>query len=44
MKKRKRRKALFSFFLFFGKGGGKTKEIKIIEKKIRTTNTKYKMI
>jgi hypothetical protein len=38
MKKRKRRKA-FILFLFFGKGGGKTKEIKIIEKKIRTTNT-----
>ncbi len=43
--KKKKKKGLFFFFFFFflcGKGGGKTKEIKIIEKKIRTTNRKNK--
>jgi hypothetical protein len=34
----------FFFFFFLGKGGGKAKEIKIIEKKIGTTNIKYKII
>jgi hypothetical protein len=37
-----RKKKRGFFFLFFGKGGGKTKEIKIIEKKIRTTKEKVK--